>query len=210
MLVTTLQIQINSSSTFMMNCFLYPSRYGTPQYFCYVPLFLLNKEMPGCAFQRLQLHKRRRQSWMKASLFAVDSDIQRLPFPQPSTPPMMTYVLIIGSRHIWCSRRHQKSHVEMQKFSKTQRKEKANWLPGLVMLGRRSNHLTLPSLLSLFEALWDMSRTLRLISTLQGHPLGIKQLQKWRQGTVEECRSPASTVHYFMILIDCQALSNVT
>lgn len=80
-----------------------------------------------------------------------------LKHPAPSLPlsehsSMMTHVLIIGSCHIWCSHPHQKSHVEMQKCSKKQRKEKGNRLPGLVMSGRSRKRLTLPSLLSPFRS----------------------------------------------------------
>ncbi|CAK6949710.1 Hypothetical predicted protein [Scomber scombrus] len=59
---------------FMMNDVPPPSRYSIAQYFCSsMPPSLLNKELPGCAFQRLQHHKRERQSRMKASLLIQTS-----------------------------------------------------------------------------------------------------------------------------------------
>lgn len=128
---------------FTMNgIFFPPSRYSIPLYFCSMPPSLLNKELPGCAFQRLQHHKRKRQSWMKASLLIQTSSTILSLSEHSSDDDICSNHWVMS--HLMLS---QTSKVMMQKFSKKQRKEKGNWLPGLDMSGRRRKRLTPPSLL---------------------------------------------------------------
>ncbi|KAG7500502.1 hypothetical protein JOB18_020413 [Solea senegalensis] len=94
---------------------------------------------------------------------AVMGSAGRMTTPSPRrrcgryrTPPMMTCVLIIGSRHIRCSRSHHKSHVETQTFSekRKQRKLEGKWI-GYV--GEEKKRLTLSS--QPFRSLQDSRRT---------------------------------------------------
>lgn len=140
-----------------------------------MPLPLLGEELPGCAFQRLQHHERKRQSRMKASLLIQTfSTVPTVSYP--STPPVMTCVLIIGSCHSWCSKQHQKSHVKMHIFSMKQGKEKWERLPGSVMSERRRKRLTFPFP---FSHLWSPQGYKEgcVAALYLWHPVGIKQEQ---------------------------------
>lgn len=92
--------------------------------------------------------------------------------------------------------------------------------------GRRRKRLTLPSLLSHFWSppgykadrvtalyLWLGDILWELRKHRNGYYLYISCAQQSHEGDKAECeerRSQASTMHFFLILIDCRALSNLT
>lgn len=165
---------------FMMNdVFFPPSRYSIAQYFCSsMPPSLLNKELPGCAFQRLQHHKRKRQSRMKASLLIQTSSI-----------------ILSLSEHFSdddiCSNHWVMSHLMLSQTSKVPRRDVeilkeagegegklTSWI-GYVGEGKKTfdtSHSALPFLKSsgIQGGLRNCS-----VPLIRVHPLGIKQEQKW-------------------------------
>lgn len=171
------------------------------------PPSVLKKELPGCAFQRLQHYKRKRQSQMKASLLIQTSS--SILFPDPSAPPMMTYVLIIGSRLSPTSKVPRRD-AEILKEAEEAEGKPTSWI-GYVMEEKKTFDTSLCALPVLKPSRIQRGLCGCSLPLIRGRPLGIKQAQKWilflylcawksHKGDKAECqerRCQASTMHFF-------------